>query len=221
MDRRRFLVVGGSAVVGVAALDLGGCAALHIGAPGQSVADEIIAILQDLEPAVEGVLPIVALVNPALGPAVQAGITLFDNGVTAVSKAYNDYEAALSANGATAPTLKQDVLAALAVLSNDAGQLLAAARVTDPAHEQLIQDLITAVTQEITQVVNMLNPPAAATAANVQPRGVTPVTVTRQPAAKQLKAERAAFHARIKAICSRSTGDAALDAAIAKLAKKY
>jgi hypothetical protein len=209
MNRRNFLARVPLTALG---LRIAGGAAL-LGVEGCTVGDAVINILNLMLPAVSGVLPIVALVDPAIGPAVQVAITLFTGGVSAVTDFYHQYEAAVAANGGTAPTLKQEFLSALSTLNTDAQQLLAAARVKDPAHATLIQDIISAVTMEIAQIVSMFTPVASHATAHV-------IVVT-MPSAAHMKAEQAAFKTRMRAILSRQTGDVDLDATTAKLAKSY
>jgi hypothetical protein len=173
----------------------------------------VIGLLNDAKIGVDGVLPIVALADPSLAPAVQIGVTAFDNGVLAADDYYNAYEAALKAGTGTA-TAEQKLADALAALKATSAQILAAAQVKDLAHLTLIQDIMTAVSSEILNVANLFTPVTSTASANVR-------VTTLQNTDKALKAERTAFRAKMKGILSRTTGDAALDTHIHKLAAKY
>jgi hypothetical protein len=171
-----------------------------------------IGILNDAQIGVDGVVPIVALADPAIAPAVQVVVTTFDASVAAIDSYYNAYEAAIAANDGTAPTKKQELLDALAALKATAAQLLAAAHVSNSTELALIEDIMGAVIAEIVNVVNLINPPATASGR---------LSVTTAPTKAQWKTEHAAFKDRMKAIYSRTTGIAPLDAQIHKTAKKF
>jgi hypothetical protein len=202
MDARKFIKP--AKVILVAAMLMWNCAF------GCST---VIGLLNDAKIGVDGVLPIVELADPAIAPAVQVGVTAFDNGVIAADDYYNAYEAALKAGSGTATT-EQKLADALAALRATSAQILAAAQVKDPAHMTLIQDIMNAVSSEILNVANLFVPVTATASANVR-------VTTAQNTDKALKAERTAFRAKMKSILSRTTGDAALDANIHALAKKY
>jgi hypothetical protein len=171
-----------------------------------------ISILNDAQIGVDGVLPIVELADPAISPAVQVVVTTFDASVSAIDSYYNAYEAAVKANDGTAPTKKQELLAALAALKATAAQLLAAAHVSNPTELSLIQDIMGAVISEIVNVINLINPTAAVNGH---------LSVTTMPTNTEWRAEHAAFKNRMKAIYSRTTGNAQLDAQIHQTAKKF
>lgn len=179
---------------------------------GCTVGDAVINILNLMEPAVAGVLPIVALADPSLQVPVQAVITTFDSGVTLVTNLYHQYEATVAA-GSPNPTFLQEFKSALSTLNTDTIQILTVAHVTDPAHATLIQDIVSALTQEIATIISMFTPVASAAMAHT--------TVITIPSVAHAKAEQKAFKARLYAIYSRQTGDAALDAQTAKTAKQF
>jgi hypothetical protein len=183
---------------------------------GCAVGDVVINLLNLLQPGVDGILPIIGIADPALGPALGVAIGVYDLAVGTVTKTYKDYEAALAANGGTAPTLLQEFKSALSTLNTDAMQILGLAHVKDPATATVVSEIIAAVTSEIGQIVSLFTTPVA-----MRATARTTVTVTTMPTAAQVKAENLAFRNRMKAILSRKTGDAELDAATAKTALAY
>jgi hypothetical protein len=176
--------------------------------------NEVLSILNDAKIGVDGVAPIVALADPPLLPAVTAVQATFDAGVSSADVFYNDYEAALKANGATTQTLHDEFLASLTALKQTATQFLAAAHVSNPVHLTTITSIINAVIAEILNVAAIFVPTTATASANVR-------ITTAQDTKTRLKAERAAFRARMKAIVSQKTGDSQLDAHLATMAKKF
>jgi hypothetical protein len=175
---------------------------------------EVLGILNDAKIGVDGVAPIVALADPALLPAVTAAQATFDAGVSTADMYYNDYEAALKANGATTQTLHDEFLAALTALKQTATQILTAAHVSNPTHLASITSIIDAVIEEILNVATIFVPTTATASANVR-------ITTAQDTKTRLQVERKAFRAKMKNILSRNTGNAALDAHTHALAKKY
>jgi hypothetical protein len=174
--------------------------------------DSAIGILNDAKIGVDGVLPIIALADPALTAPVTVFVTSFDAGVTAVDSYYTAYQAAVAANDGTAPTKKQDLLNALTALKATAAQLLAAAHISDPAKLQLITDIMNAVIAEIVNVANLINPTATVSGH---------ISVTTLPSKTVWRDEHSAFKGRMQAIYNRTTGDAALDAQLHKTAKRF
>ena len=173
-----------------------------------------ISILNDAQIGADGVLPIVELADPAIAPAVQVVVTTSDASVSAIDRSHQAYEAAVKANSpARAPYKEyQELLAALAALKATAAQLLAAAHVSNPTELSLIQDIMGAVISEIVNVINLINPTAAVNGH---------LSVTTMPTNTEWRAEHAAFKNRMKAIYSRTTGNAQLDAQIHQTAKKF
>src|ERR1700683_4704925 len=83
----------------------------------------VIGLLNDAKIGVDGILPIVALADPAIAPAVQTGVTAFDNGVIAADDYYNAYESALKA-GTDPDTAEQKLSDALAALKVTCAHIL-------------------------------------------------------------------------------------------------
>jgi hypothetical protein len=207
MNRRNFLVHVPLVAGGVALVDLEGCAA----------GDAVVNILQLMEPGVDGILPIVELADPAIGAAVQVALGIFDGGVATVITLYKNYEASLTANGGTSPSLLQQFESGMSTLNTDVLAILKAAQVKDPLHQTVIADIISAVTTEIGTIVGIFSPTVATSNPSVGVR----VTVMTPPSQAHLQAELVAFKARMAAVLSRQTGNVALDNETAALAKAY
>jgi hypothetical protein len=207
MNRRNFLVHVPLVAGGVALVDLEGCAA----------GDAVVNILQLMAPGVDGILPIVELADPAIGPAVQVVLGIFDGGVATVITLYKNYEASLTANGGNSPSLLQEFESGLSTLNTDVLAILKAAQVKDPLHLNIISEIIADVSTEIGRVIGIFSPTVATSTPGVAVR----VTVMTPPSQAHLQAELIAFKSRMTATLSRQTGNVPLDSETAALAKAY
>jgi hypothetical protein len=115
--------------------------------------DEFLNILSLMEPAVDGVVGIIDLIDPPLGLTIQAGVTIFDQEVPVVTQIYNDWKAA---SAAAQPGFLGQLEAAIAVLRKDALTILTGAHVTNPLHQTAISFLINAVLSEITEIASLV-----------------------------------------------------------------
>jgi hypothetical protein len=209
-SRRNFIVRAPLTAAGLAiagSLSFEGCAA----------GDSVVELLQLLQPGVDGILPIVGLADPALMPAVQIVINIFDGGVATAITLYKNYEAGVAANGGTTPTLLQEFESGMSSLNTDILAILRAAQVKNPAHETLISDIVSAISTEIGTIIGIYSP----TMATSNPSARVTVTVFAPPSKQHLQAEKVAFQSRMYAILNRQTGDAALDKETAALAAAY
>jgi hypothetical protein len=203
---RRGMVKGFGA--GLVLVGAGGSLSLE----GCTAGDEFINILNLMEPAIDGVVLIVNLVDPPLGVVIQAGVTIFDQEIPVITKIYNDW---VAASAAAQPGFLSQLEAALAVLRQDALTILTGAHVTDPAHQTAIGFIINAVLSEITEIASLIvsakasggTPSAAAKAVKRTSLGKPVVSAS-------------AFRSKLVSQLTWKSGNAQLDATCAQIAQK-
>jgi hypothetical protein len=181
-----------------------------------------------MTPAVEGILPIVALADPGLTPVVEMAVAGFKGGVILVTTDYNAWKA-----GSTAaqPGVLAQLEADLNTLRMQSAGLLSAAHVKNPVHASVISGIMSAVIDEIGEIAGFIGQTktAGGTTAAAEyvlasygreaPEPQTGNGTTTSTHVKLLHGSKH-FKKELKAHLLHKTGNAALDAANTKTAAK-
>lgn len=205
------------------ALVLAGCAA----------SDEFISLLTAIEPAADGIVAIVCLVEAPACIAATAADTTYKAAAAAVTAAYKDWQ---NADATAQPGKLGALQAAVAVLQNDFRNLLAAGHVTNATRQNAIVAIGNAVSGEISQLVALLEQTKSAggtTQAAVmvlheqygggpEPQTTTPTATKAQKKRKRLKLALSVAHFKsdLRKQLEIKTGDAQLDKVNAETAAK-
>jgi pyrroline-5-carboxylate reductase len=204
MNRRDFMLTSAGAAV-LPSLLLEGCTF-------QQGVDEFISIVNLMAPAVSGVVGIIELADPALVPAVQLVVTIFNKEVPVVTQAYNDWKTAAAANQ---PGFLGALEATITTLRQDGLSLLTASQVKDTNKQAAIDNLMNSVLQEIAEItalVNQVKTGGGTTAAALH--------VAKKHMGKPVITS-AQFKKTVRTHLLRKTGDQPLDIYNAKLATKF
>ena len=226
MKRKTFLVFASTAVLAMTlsvGLVLGGCTF-------EQSAEEVLTILNDTLPEVQGIGAVVAIADPAISPAIVAGIAAYQNALTIAGTGFTQWQTADAANQ---PGALGSFEAAMTVLKDNFAQIVVLAHVKNQAHQNSIDLLASAVESAITEVVTLVLQTKAAggttTAALLvlhenygggrepEPSGTKPAKVKKN---KLAKAPISAAHmkADLKTRLALKTGDSKLDAVRAQIA---
>ena len=119
---------------------------------GCTASDEAMAILDGTLPVVQGIGAVVALADPALGPAVTSAITLYSGAVTVAEKAYADWKVA---DATAQPGALGAFEAAMATVKTDLNSILTAAKVTNTQNQNSIDLLFSAALSAVTEVITL------------------------------------------------------------------
>lgn len=202
-------------------------------AVGCAASDEFISLLTAIEPAADGIVAIVCLVEAPACIAATAADTTYKAAAAAVTVAYKDWQ---NADATAQPGKLGALQAAVAVLQNDFRNLLAAGHVTNATRQNAIVAIGNAVSGEISQLVALLEQTKSAggtTQAAVmvlheqygggrEPQTSTPTATKAQKKRKRLKLALSVVHFKsdLRKQLEIKTGDAQLDKVNAETAAK-
>jgi hypothetical protein len=209
-DRKFWRAVQFASLLGLVVLNLAACGL----ATWLSDANTILPVVLD---SVLGVLTLVStLRGGALSPAEADAITNFgasiQNALQQIQTMVDDYEQSASA------TLLAEITAAVNAVKSDLANFLPTVRITDPATQAEIEDVFTLVSEQITAWATVI--PAltgTATATVPTPAGSAHLTVAHDKFELVTPLSKKAYKAAYNAILARMTGNAEVDAALAKL----
>lgn len=121
--------------------------------------DEVVDILNLMAPAVEGIVPIVAITDPAMSVGVQNAVNVFEAAVKETTTAYQNWKSA--SQGAQPGALAQ-LQATVSSLKSDLTGVLGAARVTNATHASVIDGIVSTVLDEIANIAGVIGQVQAA-----------------------------------------------------------
>jgi hypothetical protein len=209
-DRKFWRAVQFASLLGLAVLNLAACGL----ATWLSDANTILPVLLD---SVLGVLTLVStLRGGALSPAEADAITNFgasiQNALQQIQTMVDDYEQSASA------TLLGEITAAVNAVKTDLANFLPTIHVTDPATQAEIEDIFTLVSEQITAWATVIPALTGTATATVPPMPTTEhLTVIHDKFELVTPLSKKAYKAAYNAILARTTGNAEVDAALAKL----
>ena len=184
---------------------------------GCAAADEFISLLTAIEPAAEGIVGIVCLVEAPACAAATSAMATYKTASAAVTQAYHDWQ---NADAAQQPGKLGALQAAITTAQNDFQLLETAAHINNPTRQAAINAIAQSVTGELTNLLSLVEQTKAAggtTTAAVATSSTQQVHhARRQRHLRYARAEQ--FKADLRAKLAVKTGDAQLDAVNAKTA---
>lgn len=200
---------------------------------GCAMGDEFINLLTAIEPAADGIVAIVCLVEAPACIAATAADATYKAAATALTAAYHDWQ---TADASQQPGKLGALQAAVVVLQNDFRNLLGAAHVTNTTRQNAIVAIGSAITGEISQIVALVEQTkqsGGTTAAALmvlheqygggpEPQTTTPTATKAQKKRKRIAAKLSAAHFKsdLRKQLEIKTGDAQLDKVNAETAAK-
>lgn len=118
-----------------------------------SQTDEFVEILNLMSPAVEGIVPIVALTNPAAVGAVQTTVTTFENSVKEATNLYTQWK---SASAAAQPGVLNQLQAVVSGLKLNVNEIVMSAHITNPVHAAAVDGIVASVLDEIANIAGIV-----------------------------------------------------------------